>query len=96
MAVVLMAMLFLTQERMHNTAMKTDEGMVEITTGDIVFMLEKLIPQRGRGAADEEDTKRMLAKRIAKRRDDQLRRRRATQKKRPALWPDEVLASSKR
>lgn len=91
MAVVLMAMLFLTQERMHQGAMQTPEGSIEITTGDIVFMLEKLLPQRGRGRADESDAKRLLAKRIAKRQADQIARRRQTQSNRPPLWPDEVI-----
>jgi SRSO17 transposase len=91
MAVVLMAMLFLTQERMHTMSIRTSEGPIHITTGDIVFLLEKLLPQRGRGAVDEADAKRMLAKRIAKRQADQIARRRATAKNRPPLWPDEVL-----
>jgi len=86
-----MAMLFLTQERMHQAARHTAEGIIEVTAGDIVLMLEKLLPQRGRGRADEADAKRLLAKRIAKRKADQIARRRNTQNNRPPLWPDEIL-----
>lgn len=89
MAVVLMAMLFMTQERMHQGALSTEEGPVAITAGDITFMLEKLLPQRGRGPADEADAERLLARRIAKRQVDQVARRRKTRNHRPPLWPDE-------
>jgi SRSO17 transposase len=91
MAVVLMAMLFLTQERMHQAPLLTSEGPLALTAGDIVFMMERLLPQRGRGAGSEEEARKMLAKRIAQRQKDQMRRRRKTRKNRPPLWPDETL-----
>jgi SRSO17 transposase len=89
MAVVLMAMLFLTQERMHQAPLTTSEGPIQITAGDIVFMMEKLLPQPGRGKGSKLEAQRMLEKRISQRQKDQMRRRRKTREKRPPLWPDE-------
>lgn len=91
MALVMLAMLFLMQERMHSPAPATPEGPIAITSGDITFILERLLPQRARGAPDEEEVRRMLEIRIAKRQRDQLRRRRQTRDNRPPLMPDEDL-----
>jgi SRSO17 transposase len=92
MAIVMMAMYFLTQERMHQAPLMSSEGPIALTAGDIVFMMERLLPQRGRGPADPAMAERMLTKRIAKRERDQTRRRRLTRRERPNLWPDEDLA----
>lgn len=91
MALVMLAMLFLMQERMHSPAPATPEGPIGITSGDIAFILERLLPQRGQGPPDEEEVRRMLESRIAKRLKDQVRRRRKTRETRPPLWPDEDL-----
>ncbi|MEI7956076.1 MAG: hypothetical protein WCJ66_12980 [Verrucomicrobiota bacterium] len=47
MALVMLALLFLTQERMHTPAPATPEGPISITSGDITFILERLLPRRG-------------------------------------------------
>ena len=91
MALVMLAMLFLMQERMHSPAPVTPEGAINITSGDITFILERLLPQRGHGPPDEEDVRRMLEQRIRSRQNDQIRRRIKTRKSRPPLWPDEQL-----
>lgn len=91
MSLVMLALLFLMQERMHSPAPDTEEGPIQITSGDITFILERLLPQRGRGPADEEETRRMLESRIRKRQKDQVRRRKKTREIRPPLWPDEKL-----
>jgi SRSO17 transposase len=91
MSLVMLAMLFLMQERMHSPAPATEEGPIQITSGDITFILERLLPQRGQGPPDEEEVGRMLEARISKRQKDQLRRRRKTRAIRPPLWPDEDL-----
>jgi len=91
MALVMLAMLFLTQERMHSPAPTNDEGPISITCGDITFILERLLPQRGQGQADQEEIRRMLEMRIRKRQHDQARRRKKTREERPILWPDEKL-----
>ncbi len=91
MALVMLALLFLMQERMHSPAPATAEGSIQITSGDITFILERLLPRRGQGSSDEEEIKRMLESRIKKRLNDQVRRRTKTRKKRPPLWPDEEL-----
>lgn len=77
------------QERMHSPAPATPEGPIRITSGDITFILERLLPRRGQGPCDEEDLRRMLESRIHKRQKDQVRRRIKTRTKRPPLWPDE-------
>jgi SRSO17 transposase len=90
MSLVMLAMLFLLQERMHTPAPATAEGPVQITSGDITFILERLLPRRGQGACDEEEIRRMLEQRIEKRVKDQVRRRIKTRETRPPLWPDEI------
>ena len=91
MALVMLAMLFLTQERMHTPAPVTPEGPINITSGDITFILERLLPRRGQAPPDEHDLRRMLEVRIEKRLKDQVRRRIKTRAARPPLWPDEHL-----
>lgn len=91
MALVMLAMLFLMQERLHSPAPATSEGPIQITSGDITFILERLLPQRGQGPPDEEEVRRMLEARIKKRQKDQVRRRKQTRAARPPLWPDEDL-----
>jgi len=90
MVLVMLALLFLMQERMHSPAPATAEGPIQITSGDITFILERLLPRRGQGACDEDDLRRMLESRIQKRLKDQVRRRTKTRKIRPPLWPDET------
>lgn len=92
MSLVMLAMLFLTQERMHSPAPVTEEGPIAITCGDITFILERLLPQRGQGPPEEEEVRRMLEARIRKRQKDQTRRRKKTREDRPPLWPDEELS----
>ena len=91
MALVMLALLFLTQEKMHTPPVETDEGPVNITAGDITFLLERLLPQRGVIAVDEAEARRMLELRISKRVEDQVNRRRKTRCKRPKLLPDEII-----
>ena len=91
MALVMLAMLFLTQDRMHTPAPVTPEGPINITSGDITFILERLLPRRGQAPPDEEDLRRMLELRIEKRLKDQVRRRIKARATRPPLWPDENL-----
>ena len=91
MALVMLALLFLMQERMHSPIPATPEGPIQITSGDITFILERLLPRRGQGASDEEDLRRMLETRIHKRQKDQVRRRIKTRATRPPLWPDEII-----
>jgi hypothetical protein len=81
----MMAMLFLMQERMHSPAPAASEGPIQITSGDITFILERLFPQRGQGPPDEEEVRRMLESRIKKRQKDQVRRRKQTRAARPPL-----------
>ena len=89
MALVMLALLFLTQDRMHTPAPVTPEGPINITSGDITFILERLLPRRGQAPPDEQDLRRMLEQRIGKRLKDQVRRRIKTRATRPPLWPDE-------
>jgi SRSO17 transposase len=91
MALVMMALHFLMQERMHTPAPATPEGAIQITCGDITFILERLLPRRGQGAGDENELRRMLEQRISNRQKDQVRRRIKTRSIRPPLWPDEIL-----
>lgn len=91
MALVMLALLFLTQERMHSPAPATEEGPIQITSGDITFILERLLPRRGHSPCDERELRRMLESRIQKRLKDQVRRRIKTRTSRPPLWPDEVI-----
>jgi SRSO17 transposase len=93
MALVMMALLFLMQERMHSPQPSTPEGPISITSGDIVFILERYLPQRGYGEVDAKDVTEMLTARIKKRLQDQVRRRKLTRQKRPPLLPDEIAPS---
>jgi SRSO17 transposase len=92
MSLVMLGMLFLMQERMHSPAPTGEEGTIQITSGDITFILERLLPQRGQGRPDEDEIRRMLETRITKRQKDQTQRRRKTRSNRPVLWPDEDLS----
>ena len=85
----MLALFFLMQERMHSPAPITAEGPVSITSGDITFILERMLPRRGQGPTDEDDLCRMLEQRIAKRQKDQVRRRVRARSSRPEFWPDE-------
>jgi len=91
MALVMLALLFLTQERMHTPSPATPEGPINITSGDITFILERLLPRRGQGPPDEHDLLCTLGQRIEKRVKDQVRRKIKTRANRPPLWPDEIL-----
>ncbi|MEI6365445.1 MAG: IS701 family transposase [Actinomycetes bacterium] len=90
MALVMMALLFLMQERMHSPQPASEEGPIGITSGDITFILERYLPNRAYGQANEEEVRKMLEARIQQRLKDQVRRRRLTRKKRPQLMPDEL------
>ena len=89
MALVMLAMLFLTQEKMHTPPITTPEGVISITAGDITFLLERLLPQRAQGQPDEKDVLRMLEQRLRRREKDQVRRRGKNRKSRPELMADE-------
>jgi len=89
MALVMLAMQFLLQGKMHSPAVQSEEGEITITSGDITFILERLLPQRGQGKAQEAEVRLMVEERIRKRVRDQVRRRAKTRKTRPPLWPDE-------
>lgn len=89
MSLVMLGLLFLLQERMHCPKPTTSEGPIEITCGDITFILERLLPRRGCGPCDEKELIEMLTTRIQKRQKDQVRRRIKTRNTRPPLWPDE-------
>jgi len=91
MSLVMLALFFLMQERMHSPAPITAEGPVSITSGDITFILERMLPRRGQGPTDEDDLCRMLEQRIAKRQKDQVRRRVRARSSRPEFWPDEKI-----
>lgn len=91
MSLVMLALLFLLQERMHSPAPAGEEGVTNITAGDITFILERLLPQRAQGAPDAEEVRRMLERRIRARQKDQERRRKKPKETRPPLWPDEQL-----
>jgi SRSO17 transposase len=87
MGLVMLAMLFLQRERMHHTPPAEAPAL---SSGDIVFVLERLLPQRAWGQADIQEVKEMLQKRLRKRARDQQRRRQQTARRRPPLLPDEV------
>lgn len=91
MSLVMLAMLFLLQEKMHSPEIWTAEGPVKITSGDIRFILERLLPTRSQGPADEAEVRKMLEKRLTNRVKDQVRRRAQTRGKRPPLMPDEEI-----
>lgn len=90
MALVMLAMLFLQRERMHHTP---PANAPELTSGDIVFVIERLLPQRGYGRADLNEVKTMLGERLRKRELDQRRRKTMAQQCRSKLWPDEFRPS---
>ena len=92
MALVMMAMLFLTQEKMHSPRPQTVEGPVNITAGDVTFILERMLPRRAHGPVNASEVKRLLEARVANRVKDQVRRRRKDREIRPVLWADEVLS----
>ena len=60
-----------------------------LTTGDIVFVMERLLPQRGYALADVAEVKLLLRARMLKRALDQRRRQAETAKNRPPLFADE-------
>lgn len=93
MSLVMLAMLFLTQEKMHTPQPMTPEGPIQITSGDIVFILEKLLPRRASGPADVNEVQQMLEERLKKRSKDQARRRAKTKANRPPLMPDEDIST---
>jgi hypothetical protein len=74
-AMVMLAMLFLTHEKMQAPVIETQEGKISITTGDITFLLERLLPQRCQIKVFDAQAGRMLEVRIGKRIKDQVRRR---------------------
>lgn len=90
MALVMLLMLFLTQEKMLSPRPQTEEGPVQITTGDLTFLLERLLPHKLKPAVDEDTLRAMLARRLSKRVRDQVARRRKTRASRPPLFPDEI------
>lgn len=90
MALVMLALLFLTQQKMHWSPPPSQPGHVPLTCGDLVFMLEKLLPEKGRGRPDPEQCRRLLEKRLAQRQRDQDRRKRKTAQERPPFLPDEI------
>ncbi len=92
MALVMLALLFLMQERMHSPKPQGKEGEIQITCGDITFILERLLPRKGQGPSDEEIVRGMLESRIKKRQKDQDQRRSKTRKISPPLKPDEALS----
>ena len=90
MTLVMLALLFLTREKMHWAPPPSQPNHVELTCGDVVFMLERLLPEKGRGRPDIEQCRRLLEKRLALRQKDQDRRKRKTAQERPPLLPDEI------
>jgi hypothetical protein len=75
MALVMLAMLFITQEKMQSPSVDTTEGEVRITAGDLTFAVERMLPQRGYGVAKQAEVERVLSKRLSQRARDQERRR---------------------
>ena len=90
MALVQLAMLFLLREKMHWSAPAQHPEHVSLTSGDIVFMLERLLPQKASGRPDVEACRKLLEKRLRQRQRDQDRRKRMTAKSRPPFLPDEI------
>lgn len=84
MALVALAMFFLLKEKVLHAATTTE---LALTTGEIVFALSLLLPQRVR---DFEATCDMVEARRRKRWTDQLRRQRKTAIARPPLLPLET------
>lgn len=89
MALVMLLAFFLTQEKMHSPKPKSEEESINMTIGDLSFVLERLLPQKTYGPPNESKVKRMLEVRLSKRHREQALRRRATKKARPPLFPDE-------
>ena len=90
MALVQLAMLFLLREKMHWSAPAQHPEHVSLTSGDIVFMLERLLPQKASGRPEVEACRKLLEKRMRQRQRDQDRRKRMTAKRRPPFLPDEI------
>lgn len=91
MALVMLLMLFVTQEKMHSPQVQSPEGQIHITVGDLTFVLERLLPSRTHARVRKRTVKAQLQERLAKRYRDQVARRKKTRHNRPALYPDEVL-----
>lgn len=87
MALVLLAMLFMQREKMLWTAAAPEPAL---STGDIVFALERLLPRRSGPPARAEAVAEMLTIRRRKRREDQIRRKEKTRKERPPFQSDEI------
>lgn len=87
MALVMLAMLFMLREKMHGTPAAPEPAL---TTGDLVFALERLLPSRTGPVTNPAGIAGMLMQRRRKRRLDQLRRKEKTRKERPPLLPDEI------
>ncbi len=85
MALVMLALLFLITEKMHCSI---PDGCVKVTSGDIVAMLERLLPSRPQS---EQEAQSIVRKRMQARQRDQDRRKRKTARERPPLLPDEIL-----
>ena len=83
----MLAMLFLTREKMHWSG---PPEAPPLTSGDIVFVLERMLPQRGYGSPDPQDIQQMLLTRLRKREQDQQRRQQNTRQTRPPFLPDEI------
>lgn len=85
-ALVMLVMLFAQTEKMHHTPPAAAPPM---TAGDIAFVMERMLPQRGYGDPNPEEIKRLLHKRLVKRATDQARRKAKTKRERPPLIADE-------
>lgn len=84
-SLVMLAMLFLLKEKIVHTSTQL---LPPLTVGDIVFVLERLLPSRNQ---DQEEVMKMLDVRRRKRFEDQRRRKTKTVRQRPPLLPDEIL-----
>jgi SRSO17 transposase len=85
MSLVMLAMLFLFKEKLLFVPPKDTP---ELTAGEIVFVLERLLPRRD---TSKKEVFEMLKKRRTKRETDQKRRREKAARERPALLPDEMV-----
>ena len=84
-SLVMLGMLFLMKEKLLYVPPKDTP---ELTAGDIVFVLERLLPRRGSSKGEVFE---MLETRRLKREHDQRRRREKTARERPPLLPDEMV-----
>ena len=87
MALVMLVMLFAQTEKMHHTP---PAEAPPLTMGDLTFVMERLLPQRGYGEPQREEVRCMLQKRLLKRAADQTRRKRKTKNEHPPLMADEA------